>query len=66
MFHPEQLIVVAGVGPAAIDFSRQRAEKDIVDQSGFAAAGNARDYGEQPQWDLDIDTFEIVMPGAHN
>src|SRR5260370_5753960 len=50
---------------AAINLPRQRAVKNVVDQSRFAASGHARDYGEQTERNLHVDHLEIVMPRAH-
>jgi len=34
--------------------------EDVVDEGGFAGAGDAGDYGEQTEGERDVDVFEIV------
>src|SRR5882762_7535553 len=50
----------------AIEFLREGAVKNVVDQSGFAGAGDAGDYGEQAEGERDINIFEIVGAGAED
>jgi len=50
----------------AIEFLREGAVQNVVDQSGLARAGDAGDYGEQAEGESDIDIFEIVGAGAED
>ena len=50
----------------AVDLPRQRAVENLVDQGGFAAAGNARHHGEQAERDVHVDVLEVVLGGAAN
>ena len=55
---------VAGRVVRAVDFLGQRAIKNIVDERGFAAAGNAGDDDEAAQRKFDGDVLEVVFARA--
>src|SRR5882762_8393309 len=50
----------------AIEFLSEGAVENVVDQGGFAGAGDASDYGEQAEGERDINIFEIVGAGAED
>ena len=57
-------IVLARGVVRSVDFFRQRAIKNVVDERRFAAAGNAGDGDEAAQRKFDGDVFEIVFARA--
>src|SRR5882762_1065726 len=58
--------VGAGRFLRAIEFLGEGAIEDVVDQGGFAGAGDAGDYGEQTEGERDVDIFEIVGARAED
>src|SRR4029077_4758203 len=50
----------------AIEFLREGAVENVVDQGGFAGAGNGGDDGEQTERQRDVDVFQVVGAGAEN
>src|SRR5467141_461980 len=50
----------------AIQFLRERAIKNVVDERGFAGAGDAGDDGEQAERQRDVYFFEVVRARAKN
>src|SRR6266567_5442682 len=56
----ENFAVCGGCFGGAIEFLREGAIENVVDERGLARAGNAGDDGEQPERKRDIDFFEIV------
>src|ERR1700738_1034770 len=50
----------------AIEFLREGAVENIVDEGGFAGAGDASHHGEQAEGQRHVDIFEIVGAGAEN
>src|SRR5437660_1399660 len=50
----------------AIEFLRERTVKNVVDERGFAGAGDAGHYSKQPERKSDIDFFQIVGGRAKN
>ncbi len=48
----------------AVKLLRQRAIENVVDQSGFSGAGDARDNGEHAKRQIDVDFLEIVGAGT--
>src|SRR6267143_3142399 len=50
----------------AIEFLRERAIKNVVDERGLAGAGDASDDGEQTEGQRDVNILEIVGAGAEN
>ncbi len=49
-----------------VELLREGAIENVVDQSGFAGAGDARDNGEHTERQIDVDFLEIVGAGAEN
>ncbi len=50
----------------AIEFLRERAIENVVDESGFSGAGDAGDDGEQAERQGDVNFFEIVGARAED
>src|SRR5467141_147557 len=50
----------------AIEFLRERAIKNVVDERGFAGTRDAGDDSEQAERQRDVDILEIVGAGAEN
>src|SRR5713226_8659908 len=50
----------------AIEFLREGAVENVVDEGGFAGTGNAGDDGEQTEGQRDVDVLQIVGAGAEN
>ena len=53
--------MLAGLFHGAIELLRQRAIQNVVDQRGFAGAGDAGDDGEQAERKRDVDILQIVV-----
>jgi hypothetical protein len=49
-----------GVGAIAAEGLHERAVEDLVDERGFAGAGDAGDAAEQVERDVDIDAAQVV------
>src|SRR4029077_11548861 len=60
------LAMRAGRFLGAIELLREGAVKNVIDEGGFAGAGDAGDYGEQTEGESDVDIFQIVGAGAEN
>ena len=64
----ELAVEVRGLGLAGAGFAverlHQRAVEDLVDERGFAGAGDAGDAAEQVEGDLDVDAAQVVDAGA--
>ena len=56
----------AGLFHRAIEFRGERAVQNVVDERGFAGAGDAGDDGEQAERKRDVDIFQIVAVRAEN
>src|SRR6185437_2872980 len=50
----------------AIEIGGERAVQNIVDERGFAGAGDAGDHGEKAEGKLHVNIFEIVAVGTQN
>src|SRR5229473_3229939 len=50
----------------AIEFLGEGAVENVVDEGGFAGAGDAGDDSEQTQGEGDVDIFQIVCAGGEN
>src|SRR6266567_8392371 len=50
----------------AVEFLRERAIENVVDQSGFSGAGDARDNREHAERKRDVDVLQIVGTGAED
>src|SRR6266852_2519523 len=62
----DDFAVRAGRLLGAIEFLGEGAIEDVVDEGGFAGAGNAGDDREQAEGQSDVDIFQIVGAGAEN
>src|SRR6266853_563794 len=49
-----------------IEFLRERAIKNVVDQGGFSGAGDAGDDREQAERKRDVNVFQVVRASAKN
>ena len=48
----------------AVELDAELFIENLVDERGLAAAGDARDAGERPERDGDVDVLEVVLPRA--
>jgi len=48
----------------AIEFLRERAIENVIDERGFSGAGDSGDDGEQTEGNRDVDIFQVVGGGA--
>src|SRR6266852_3352518 len=62
----DDFAVRAGRLLGAIEFLGEGAIENVVDEGGFAGAGNAGDDGEKSEGQGDVDIFEIVGASAEN
>src|SRR6266849_9117370 len=56
----------AGRFLGAIEFLGEGAVENVVDEGGFAGAGNSGDHREQAEGQSDVDIFQVVGAGAEN
>ena len=66
MFDSRDSTVRTGASRRAMQTSRQRVVKDIIDQGAFAATTWARHNRQCSERDLYIDLFQVVVPGAQD
>ena len=57
-------LALAGPHLHAHELGSQALEEDLVDEGGFAAAGNAGDHGEGPQGEVYGDVVQVVFRRA--
>ncbi len=56
--------MAAGRGPRLVHPLHQRPQQDVVYQGGLARPRDAGDGHEAAERQLDVDVFEVVLPGA--
>ena len=66
MLEAENGAMGAGSFAGTIKLLREGAIENVVDQRGFAGAGNAGDDGEQAEREFDVDVFQVVGVGTED
>ena len=64
IFHAVDPVMLAGMRLHAVELHAQLFIENLVDQTGFAAAGHAGDAGKGAQRNGHIDVFQVILPGA--
>src|SRR5579862_434652 len=64
LFGTEELLVGPGRLLRTVEFLREGAVENVIDQSGLARARDTGDHGEQTERNGDVHVFEIVGGGA--
>ncbi len=64
MLQPQNLLVFARAVFGAVQLPGRRLVENLVDQRGFTAAGYAGYRGNQPDGELDVDIFQVILRRA--